>query len=312
VDDASDPLADVLDLSRVSGALLAQLVVQDPWAIAVDPTPAAVFHAIVAGTCWLRVSGSEPIQLMTGDVVLLPTNVAHEIASEPEGPALSLGMLDKVAVRTPAGEYVLEGQGPVTRILCVSYEYDHEVAHPLMSLLPSVLHLPAGDPVDDGGIAATLRVIMYELGGRPPGSRAAASRLVDVLLVHVLRTWLRKQELEEAGNWLLGLRDPIVAATLARIHQLPQTNWTIESLAREASVSRATLARRFSSLVGEPPLAYLTRWRMDLAAQRLRDTNDTIEVIAAAVGYQSEYSFSRAFARARGEAPGRYRRLRSS
>src|SRR5262249_50281053 len=106
----------------------------------------------------------------------------------------------------------------------------------------------------------------------------------------------------------LALRDPVVAGAMNCIHARPAEPWTIDSLAREVSVSRATLARRFSDLVGETPLGYLTRWRMDLAAQRLRDTDDSIAAAAALAGYRSEYAFSRAFTRNRGIAPGRYRR----
>ena len=177
-----------------------------------------------------------------------------------------------------------------------------------MSQLPAVLHIPAGMPGDDGALAATLRLLALELGGRPPGSRAAVGRLIDVMLIHAMRAWLRMQDDDATDGWLLALRDPVIARAMNAIHQRPREPWTIESLAREVSVSRATLARRFTHLVGETPPEYLTRWRMDLAAQRLRDTDDTIAAIAAAVGYRSEYSFSRAFARHRGLAPGRYRR----
>jgi transcriptional regulator GlxA family with amidase domain len=193
-------------------------------------------------------------------------------------------------------------------VLCAAYDYDHEVAHPLMSQLPPVLHVAAGMPGDDGAVAAMLRLLALELGGRPPGSRAAVGRLIDVMLIHVMRAWLRLQDVDATDGWLLALRDPVVAGAMNAIHQRPGEPWTIESLAREVSVSRATLARRFAHLVGETPPDYLTRWRMDLAAQRLRDTEDTVGAIAAAVGYRSEYSFSRAFTRHRGIAPGRYRR----
>jgi transcriptional regulator GlxA family with amidase domain len=133
-------------------------------------------------------------------------------------------------------------------------------------------------------------------------------RLIDVMLIHVMRAWLRLQDEDATDGWLLALRDPVVAGAMDAIHRRPAEPWTLESLAREVSVSRATLARRFAHLVGETPPEYLTRWRMDLAAQRLRDTDDTVAAIAAAVGYRSEYSFSRAFTRHRGFAPGRYRR----
>jgi AraC-like DNA-binding protein len=302
-----DPLADVFDLSRVSGAVMAQLIAYEPWGLAVDPVPGAVFHAVVAGSCWLRMSGRAPQHLMPGDVVLLPTNTPHELVSSVDARTDSLARFETDTPRTPDSDMVIQGPGAGTRLLCAAYDYDHEVAHPLMSQLPPLLCIPAGMPGDDGGVAATLRLLALELDARPPGSRAAVGRLIDVMLIHVMRAWLRMQEDDATDGWLLALRDPVVARAMTAIHQRPSEPWTIESLAREVSVSRATLGRRFARLVGETPPEYLTRWRMDLAAQRLRDSDDTVAAIAAAVGYRSEYSFSRAFTRHRGLAPGRYR-----
>ena len=305
---AVDPLADVFDLTRVSGAVMAQLIAYEPWGVAVDPLPGAVFHAVVAGSCWLRMPGRAPQHLMPGDVVLLPTNTPHELVSPVDARTESLARFEKDTRRTPDGDVIIQGPGAATRVLCAAYDYDHEVAHPLMSQLPPVLHIAAGMPGEDGALAATLRLLALELGGHPPGSRAAVGRLIDVTLIHVLRTWLRMQDDDASDGWLLALRDPVVAGAINVIHQRPQAAWTIDTLAGEVNVSRATLARRFVHLVGETPPEYLTRWRMDLAAQRLRDTDDTIGAIAAAVGYRSEYSFSRAFTRHRSIAPGRYRR----
>lgn len=302
-----DPLADVFELSRVSGAVMAQLIAYEPWGVAVDPLPGAVFHAIVAGSCWLRIGGRAPQHLMPGDVVLLPTNTPHELVSSVDARTDSLARFEDTR-RPPDGDMVIQGPGAGTRMLCAAYDYDHEVAHPLMSQLPPVLYIPAGMPGDDGGVTATLRLLAIELGGRPPGSRAAVGRLIDVMLIHAMRAWLRMQEEDATSGWLLALRDPVVTRAMNAIHQRPREPWTIESLAREVGVSRATLARRFAHLVGETPPEYLTRWRMDLAAQRLRDTDDTVAAIADTVGYRSEYSFSRAFKRRRGLAPGRYRR----
>ena len=303
-----DPLADVFDLSRVSGAVMAQLIAYEPWGLAVDPLPGAVFHAVVAGSCWLRMPGRAPQHLMPGDVVLLPTNTPHDLVSSADARTDALARFQDDTRLTPEGDMILQGPGAATRVLCAAYDYDHEVAHPLMSQLPPVLHIPAGMPGDDGGVAETLRLLALELGGRPPGSRAAVGRLIDVMLIHVMRAWLRMQQNDATDGWLHALRDPVVARAMHTIHERPAEPWTIESLAREVSVSRATLARRFAHLVGETPPEYLTRWRMDLAAQRLRDTDDTVAAVAAAVGYRSEYSFSRAFTRNRGLAPGRYRR----
>jgi AraC-like DNA-binding protein len=303
-----DPLADVFDLSRVSGAVMAQLLAREPWGVAVDPVPGAVFHALVAGSCWLRMADRAPQRLMPGDVVLLPTNTPHELVSAVDGTSESLSRFEKDMRRTPDGDVPIDGPGATTRVLCAAYDYDHDVAHPLMSQLPPVLYVPAGLPGDDGAVTATLRLLALELGGRPPGSRAAVGRLIDVMLIHVMRAWLRMQEEDHETGWLLALRDPVLAGAMGCIHAQPGEPWTIDSLARQVNVSRATLARRFGELVGETPLGYLTRWRMDLAAQRLRDTEDTVAAVAATVGYRSEYAFSRAFTRQRGVAPGRYRR----
>src|SRR5215472_8024699 len=267
-----DPLADVFDLSRVSGAVMAQLIAYEPWGVAVDPVPGAVFHALVAGSCWLRMPGRAPQHLMPGDVILLPTNTPHELVSSVDARTDSLARFQTDTRRTPNGDMVIQGPGAGTRVLCAGYDYDHEVAHPLLSQLPPVLYVPAGMPGDDGGVAATLRLLALELGGRPPGSRAAVGRLIDVMLIHAMRAWQRMQDNDAPDGWLLALRDPVVAGAMNAIHQRPHEPWTLESLAREVSVSRATLARRFAHRLGETPPEYLTRWRMDFSSKQTPNT----------------------------------------
>jgi AraC-like DNA-binding protein len=301
-----DALAEVLDVSRVRGAVLAHVCANDPWGIRLSSTPGAAFHAITAGTCWLRLDGSAPLQLMPGDVVLLPTGSAHDMVSTPDARTRAFDRVAKEELMTPDGDLLIAGPGATTRFICAAYDYDHEVAHPLLSLLPPVVHIPADAPRDGGPIQATLRLLGGELGGRSPGSRSVVTRLTDVFFVQVLREWLER----EGGGacWLRALRDPQIAEVIAVMHAQPGEPWTLASLAQSVNLSRATLARRFTELVGEPPLTYLTRWRMDLAARRLRETNEPVNVIAHGVGYTSEFAFSRAFTRTRGEAPGRYRR----
>jgi hypothetical protein len=139
-----DPLADVFDLSRVSGAAMAQLIAWEPWGVAVDPVPRAVFHAVVAGSCFLRVPARAPQRLMPGDVVLLPTNTPHALVSSVDARTEPLARFERDARRTPDGDMIIPGPGAATRVLCAAYDYDHEVAHPLMSQLPPVLHVAAG------------------------------------------------------------------------------------------------------------------------------------------------------------------------
>lgn len=300
-----DSLTEVLDVSRVRGAVLAHVCASDPWGIRLSSTQKAAFHAITAGTCWLRLTGSTPLQLMPGDVVLLPTGSAHDMVSSPDGRVRPFDRVAKEELMTPDGDLVIAGPGAITRFICAQYDYDHEVAHPLLSLLPPLVHIPGSAPGEGDPIQSTLRLLAGELGGRSPGSRSVVARLTDVLFVQVLRGWLAREQ--GSASWLRALRDPQIAAVIAAIHERPAEPWTLATLAQSVNLSRATLARRFTDLVGEAPLTYLRRWRMDLAARRLRETTDPVNVIAHGVGYTSEFAFSRAFTRMRGEAPGRYR-----
>jgi AraC-like DNA-binding protein len=303
-----DPLADVLDISRVHGALLGNVCATAPWGLDLPRTGGASLHAVICGTAWLRVGRKEPVQLMPGDVVLLPSGVGHRLSSEPDVRCERFDRLVKEKRMTAEGDLTIGGHGARTAFVCAGYEYDLDVAHPLMSLLPEVM-LVAADPVRGRRVAAIVELLAGEVGARGPGARSAGARLLDLLLIEAIRRWLEEVRDPSAASWLAALRDPTIARTLALLHARPAESWTLASLADEVHVSRATLARRFSEAVGEPPLAYLARWRMTLAAARLKHTSDTVEVIARQVGYTSEYAFNRAFSRHRGHPPGRYRRL---
>jgi AraC-like DNA-binding protein len=226
--------------------------------------------------------------------VLLPTGTAHVVASQPAGPARAWDRVAKARARNAAGEIVLPGRGRATHLICAAYDYDRDVVHPLLSLLPPVLVIPSDE---SGEARGTLAMLHHELTTSSAGSSIIVNRLIDVLLVHVVRAWVARQE-DHGRSWLMGLRNPSVARALAIIHAAPAAAWTVDRLARESNLSRASLTRHFTSLVGEPPLAYLTRWRMELAARQLRETDDAIGAIAHRVGYTSEFAFSRAFSRA--------------
>lgn len=300
------PLDDVLSLLRVRGALMAHLRVHAPWGRRLSQASGATFHAVAAGSCWVRIAGQPPRELLAGDVALLPTGAAHVIASDRTGPARPWDRTAKARELNAAGEIVIEGPGNSAQIVCAAYDYDREVAHPLLSLLPAVVVVSGQDVSDGNPVTATLRLLRYELASGGAGRGTIIDRLIDVLFVHVIRTWMTSRN-GQASSWLGALRDPVIARALTAMHSAPAAPWTIDLLAREVSLSRATLTRRFTTLVGEAPLSYLTRWRMDLAAGQLRETDDAVSAIAHRVGYTSEFAFSRAFARVRGQPPGRYR-----
>ncbi|MDT3439770.1 AraC family transcriptional regulator [Pseudofrankia sp. BMG5.37] len=301
-----DLLADVLSVAGVRGTVAATVHAGDPWGLRLFRISAAAFHAVTAGTAWLRLPGQPPVRLMPGDVVLLPTGSEHGLAGDPDGPLEPFDHAVSKAALATGGRLDVGPRPARTRILCASYRHDPAVTTPLFTVLPEVVHVPAGTP-GAGPLADTIRLLSRELAEPGPASTTLLDRLVDVLLIQVLRAWLRAEPVAPSASWLRALNDPTVSAALGALHADPGRPWTLDSLADHVAVSRATLARRFPAQVGETPAAYLTRWRMDLAARRLRDTDDPIDVIAHAVGYTSEYAFSRAFSRDRAVPPGRYR-----
>ncbi len=295
-----DPLADVLELSRVRGALMANVCAGSPWGIELPENPGASFHAVTSGTAWLRIGDQEPLQLMPGDLVLLPAGMAHRLSSRPDSSCVPFDRRMKEQEMDERGELKLGSGGARTTFVCASYDYDLQFAQRLMALLPPVLHVPA-DPAGGREVAALVELLAEEVDGDGAGSDVATTRLIDLLLIATIRSWLSTAEgRDQRPSWLLALRDPTAAGALSLLHERPDEPWTLERLAREMHVSRATLARRFKEGVGEPPLTYLRRWRMDLAAGRLRTSSDTVERIAAEVGYTSEFAFNRAFARHQG------------
>lgn len=301
-----DLLADVLAISAVRGTLGARIEAGEDWGWWASPSPAsAAFHAVTAGTAWLALPGRAPLQLMPGDVILLPTGTAHVLGSDAAAVARTNDRVFDSWEQAGSGT-VRIGSGPTqTHILCAHYEHDPAISTQVVTLLPDVVHIRAqngGSCLDD-----TVRLLARELAHPQLATAVVLDRLVDILLVQLLRVWLAREPARAQPSWLGVLDDPTVGAAVAKLHEQPARAWTTAALAQELAISRATLSRRFAAVLGESPGAYLTRWRMDLAARRLRDSDDSLEEIAAAVGYTSVYAFSRAFSRARSQPPGRFR-----
>ncbi|WP_018505922.1 AraC family transcriptional regulator [Parafrankia discariae] len=300
-----DLLADVLAVSGVRGTVAARIRAGSSWGWWARDVRGAAFHAVTAGTAWLGLPGQPPRELLPGDVVLLPTGTEHLLAGDERIAARGGDHRSDSWERAGDGT-VRIGVGPVrTHILCAHYTHDPAVTTQVLGLLPEIVHIrgcPGGTGLDD-----TVRLLGRELADPRIGGAVVLDRLVDVLLVQLLRVWLAGAPDRPRTSWLGALGDPVVAAALRELHADPARAWTTASLAGVVVVSRATLARRFAAALGQSPGVYLTRWRMDLAALRLRDTEESLDVVARSVGYSSVYAFSRAFRRARGAPPGRYR-----
>jgi AraC-like DNA-binding protein len=305
-----DVLADVLSSTRLGGTVFARSELSGSWGLLFEPAARAGLHIVARGSCWLSMRGRRaPVHLVEGDVVLLPHGAGHSLLSHPEVEPLPFGrMLERCQVsHGPHGmDLNLEGNGSSAVLLCGAYRFEHEGVHPLLSLLPPLIHLHAKAGVMSGPLEAVLRLLLAEYAQPSPGTVAVTARLVDVLFIQIIRGWLEHQPAGNTG-WLGAVRDPQVGRALALMHEAPQRNWTVESLATEVACSRATFARRFRGLVGETPLVYLTRLRMDMAARLLRDSATPLAAIAERVGYTSEFAFNRTFHRLRGTPPGRYR-----
>jgi AraC-like DNA-binding protein len=297
-----DVVSDAISAVRLGRPSSSRVRVGGSWCARLDPYEGAGFHVVLAGGCWLLPDGGVPVSLGVGDAVLLPHGAGHVIADSP----VDAGAVQKAV----PFERWLAGASPRTRsdrgeveMLCGKYRLDRSRVHPLMAELPEVVHLPnrVGGHLE---LRAAIDLLAGELDARRPGSCIALPSLLDLLLVYMIRSWMAEGT---TGAWPGVLGDPVTAAALRALHSNPAASWTNDRLAAEVGVSRPTLARRFTTLVGRPPMAYLTWWRLTLAATMLRDTPDTLVTIARRVGYGSPYALSHAFDREFGTTPGRYR-----
>ncbi|MEU5964103.1 AraC family transcriptional regulator [Micromonospora parva] len=309
-----DVLSDVITVMRAGQPRSALVTWHAPWAQQFASVPgSAGFQIVLQGPCWLVAPDSGPVPLATGDIVFRPHGRGHTLADSPSTPpdAPACEPTDEPlqpyaddVVGTPAGT-----DAATTVTLCGAYQLDPTHAHPLLDDLPELIHLPAHlGPHPE--LRATVDLLATELKRPRLGTDAIIPALLDTLLLHILRTWLDQNPGPETvrPGWAMALNDPATAAALHAIHRDPSRSWTVAALAAEAKLSRAPFARRFTALVAQPPLTYLTWWRMTIAARLLRQSDRPLSAIAGRVGYTSEFAFSAAFKRRYGTAPGRYRR----
>jgi AraC-like DNA-binding protein len=317
-----DALSQALRGMRITGALLFNAELTAPWGFASPPGSAArrllapdtehlvLFHLVTEGKAIARVA-SEEVELGPGDVVVLPHGNAHELAS---GPVLELVDAATLLPKILAGSLELErggGGGALTRFVCGYFGCERYAERLFLAGLPPLFKVSLrGDPSGEW-IEGSLRHLLAEHASRRPGRAALISKLTEALFIETLARYLDRLPPDRTG-WLAGARDEVVGRALAAFHRDPAAAWTLAEVAKEAGASRTVLAERFQRFLGQPPLAYLARWRLALAARLLDTTDRTALQVALEVGYESEAAFNRAFKREFELPPGRYRRRRET
>lgn len=309
-----DTLTGLLDGPRARGAFLLRSILDPPWSLRIQDEAPLSLVTLLRGTAWITPHGGESVRLQPGDVAIVRGPDPHTIADDPGTPiqivihpgqrcttvdgASPIGLTD-LGVRTWGDS--LHGQ---TVMISGTYQMHSEISHRLLDALPALLVRPAVD--GDGDVLVNL--LNRELASSEPAQEMVLDRILDLLLVSVLRAWLSSPG---AGvpRWHQAQRDAIVGPALRLLHENPAYAWTVADLAARTGVSRASLARRFNELVGEPPMAYLTAWRLTLAAEMLRKADATIGTVARSVGYGSSFALSAAFKRERGVSPMEYRQM---
>ena len=315
-----DAFSDVLRVIRLAGGVFLEAEFTAPWCISgqltsndckpflVTPRHVMASHFVAAGNMQLRVEGGDAIDVRAGELVLLPHNHAHTFGSD-----LNLNitaMPARQVIRPPQGSAISRitygGGGEATQLLC-GFLGSETSFSPLLASLPPVLKLDVRTTASGAWIESSFRFAASEIAAGRIGSATVITKLSELLFVEAVSQFVGSLPAERRG-WLAGLRDPQVGRALAALHSRPSEAWTAENLALEVGMSRSVLAERFASLVGQPPMQYLTLWRMQLAAQHLREGYGSVAQIAFEVGYESEAAFSRAFKRQFGTSPGIWRR----
>ncbi|HZP66887.1 MAG TPA: AraC family transcriptional regulator [Rudaea sp.] len=301
-----DVMTNVLASVGLRSKLFCRSECEAPWTIVVRRSRLSHFHIVERGSAWFEVRGRPPEALGAGDLLLVAPGQEYRLVDQPgrkTGPVIELSEAD-----TPGQHFHLRhGTGDaVTDLICGSFSFEYDNGHPVLALLPKVMHLRPGNVADDASLQSTIQDLVAEVSAMLPGADMIVSRLMDVLFVRTLRAWVAEQS--ERANWLSALADRRIGPSLALIHERPADAWTVERLAKTVGLSRSIFTTRFTRVVGESPFSYITRIRMQRAAQMLRESQMSHAAIAEATGYESESSFNKAFKRHHGVTPGQFRR----
>jgi len=312
-----DVLSDVLRTIRLEGALFLNGDMRAPWCVKIPRSAdiaqllkpgaqrLAICHLVVQGQCWAQTEGNDPIRVQAGEAIVVPQGDAHVLGSGLQHAAIDIDHV--VTPQLPMLDLIrYGGDGESTLIVCSWFAYEGDAPNPMMANLPRLFTTSLRRRATGPWIEQSIGFVLGDAATQAPGSEMVAARVAEVLFAEVLRGYIEAAPANNPG-WLAGLRDPQVSRCLALMHGEPARPWTVEALANEVHVSRSVLAEKFTELVGAPPMQYLTRWRMIVAAGMLRSEQASLARVAEGVGYESEAAFNRAFKREYGVSPGQWR-----
>lgn len=327
----SDVLSDVLHTVRLTGTLFFRVKACPPWVMEL-PDGATLastlrrgaqnvvsYHIVTRGACWGSLSDGDPVSLKAGDVLVFPRGDAYTMSTArgmrggPLRPEILAFMREMSAGRLPfvvreGGEGGEGGEG--MELVCGFLGCDMRPFNPLLATLPRLIHVPGASEARGDPLRRLIELTIGESQQQQPGSECIRLRLSELMFVEVVRRYLAMLDPDQK-SWLAALRDPMVARALSLLHQRFADVWTLDALALEVGVSRSTLAERFTHFVGQPPMQYLTHWRMQVAARLLENKASKVVSVALKVGYQSEAAFSRAFKRISRMSPAAWRARRT-
>lgn len=303
-------VADLLQSVRLRSTLYFRPELGAPWGFSLADHGTA-FHIVAEGKCWVQVTGvTQAIELVAGDFVVVPRGDAHIMRDSATSTIVDFFDLAKRSAPDSKRVFRAGGNGTVTKLVCGGMQFDNGATDPLLAVLPSLIHVKGKEGKGATWLQATVSQVLEELDSLSAGAQAVVTRLADILFIRAVRTYFEQNIDTAQYGWLTAIRDPQIGPALAQLHARPQEPWTVASLARHVALSRSLFAEKFAGLVGEPPLRYLKRLRLNAAVLRLLSTNDKLSAIAVDTGYESAAALTKAFKRILGKTPGEYRRNR--
>lgn len=314
-----DALSQALSSVHMTGAIFFNVECTAPWGFAVPPVDEAApvlapgterlvnYHLVTEGRAHVQLEGADPLALRAGDVIVLPHGDPHTVCNGAPTHIAESGEALGSALKGRPRTLRLEGGGEPTNIICGFFGCNRNADRLFLAGLPHSFKIHLRDDSTESWLERSVQHLAGEAERGRPGADVLLSKMAEALFIETLRRYMQQLPPEQTG-WLAGARDPVVGGALARLHEDPSRAWTLDDLASEVGASRSVLGERFARFLGESPMAYLARWRLQLAARSLETTDATVLHIALEVGYQSESAFSRAFKRELGVPPAQYRK----